>query len=343
MIMRKLATVRRINDIRPIVNADSIECAVIDGWTVVVRKGEFKIEDIVIFLEIDSWVPTKLAPFLTSPGHNPKVYDGIEGERLRTVKLRGQLSQGLVLPVDILMSNGKSFWYEGEDVSDFLGIKKWERQFNKTYSSVAKAGFPTEVPKTDQERIQNIVNDIKFWYNNNYFEWEVTEKLDGTSTTFYLDLYNEYHVCGRNIENYNTLDNNYGKVSLDLNIEERMKTNNLQGFAIQGEIVGPGIQGNKYKLDKLKFFVYDVYNVKEGRYLSSIERLCFVDNIGLDHVPVLMSNYIIDQDINELIISADGRSLLHSDTWREGLVFKKLDGTTSFKIISNKYLIKFES
>ena len=127
--MRKLATIRQISDIREIQGADAIELAIIDGWQTVVKKSEFEIGDTICFVEIDAWVPHDLAPFL-SKGKEPREYKGIKGERLRSAKIRGQLSQGLVLPI-----NGIEFSAIGDDVSDILGIVKWEREIPPTHSS----------------------------------------------------------------------------------------------------------------------------------------------------------------------------------------------------------------
>ena len=97
--MRKMATIRRIDDIKPIPNADAIEVATVGGWRVVVKRGEFQPGDLAVYCEIDSFIPTTIAPFLTKPGHSPKTFEGVEGERLRTIRLRGQLSQGLLISV----------------------------------------------------------------------------------------------------------------------------------------------------------------------------------------------------------------------------------------------------
>ena len=97
--MRKLATIRRIADIQPIEGADAIEVAVVDGWRVVVKKDEFTVGDLAMYLEIDSWVPHELAPFL-SKGHEPREYNGVKGERLKTIRLRGTTSQGLLLKIE---------------------------------------------------------------------------------------------------------------------------------------------------------------------------------------------------------------------------------------------------
>ena len=109
MSERKMATIRKIDEIRPIEGADAIEAAVVGGWVVVIKKGEFRAGDLAVYLEIDSWVPHEIAPFL-SKGQEPREYNGVKGERLRTVKLRGTTSQGLLLKLedcfDIVYENG---------------------------------------------------------------------------------------------------------------------------------------------------------------------------------------------------------------------------------------------
>ena len=99
MTERKMATIRRIDTIGPIEGADAIEVATVGGWKVVVKKGDFAPGDLAVYCEIDSFIPTKIAPFLTKPDHYPKVFEGVEGERLKTVRLRKTLSQGLLLPL----------------------------------------------------------------------------------------------------------------------------------------------------------------------------------------------------------------------------------------------------
>ena len=126
--MRKLASIQKILDIGPIPGADAIEVATINAWKVVVKKGEFDVGDLVIYMEVDSWVPSTLAPFL-SKGKEPREYEGIKGERLRTVRLRGQVSQGLILPVhyaDPGLGIVPFHYVEGQDVSQALGIVKYE-------------------------------------------------------------------------------------------------------------------------------------------------------------------------------------------------------------------------
>ena len=186
--MRKLATIRKITELNPIPKADAIEVATVDGWKAVVKKGDFKVGDLAIYLEVDSWVPYELAPFL-SKDKEPKEYNGVKGERLRTIKLRGQLSQGLLLPIDVAYDEDPPdydhVFLEGDDVTEILGIQKWERPVPAQLAGLMKGSFPSFIPKTDQERVQNIVSEIASAKELG-LEFEVTEKLEGSSMTCYL-------------------------------------------------------------------------------------------------------------------------------------------------------------
>lgn len=153
---RKLATIRKISEINEIKDASNIEVATVGGWKVVVRKGEYQVNDLVVYLEIDSFVPNSIAPFLTKSDRSPSEYKDIKGERLRTVKLRGQISQGLILSLDdnimsLFEKDGGSY-YEGDDVSHVLGIVKWEPPIDASLAGQVKGNFPSFIQKTDQER-----------------------------------------------------------------------------------------------------------------------------------------------------------------------------------------------
>jgi RNA ligase (TIGR02306 family) len=336
--MRKLATIKKIDSIQPINGADAIELAIIGGWQVVIRKGEFKEGSTIVFCEIDSWIPTALAPFLTKPGREPREYNGIQGERLRTIKLRGQISQGLVLPLDVLGQCGISYAEIDEDVTDRLGIQKWEKELSANIRGLARSNFPSLVPKTDEERIQNLKKKLSKWVEEGK-QWEVTEKLDGSSMTVYLDLDWDLHVCSRNIDLKPDSTNAFWQVADLYHIGQRMIDSGLIGYAIQGELVGPGIQGNKYKLKGLDFYVYKVYSVKECRYLTPPERIALMDYLGLKHVPILFESLVVPDSIPDILSFADGKSVLY-DTDREGLVFKDTVSDISWKAISNVFLMK---
>jgi RNA ligase (TIGR02306 family) len=330
--MRKMASIRVIDGIAPIEGADAIETAVIGGWKVVIKKGEFAVGDLAVYLEIDSWVPTELAPFL-SKGKEPREFNGVKGERLRTVKLRGQLSQGLLLNLDNALPFTNSF-QDGDDVSEVLNIQKWERPMNAQLAGMARGNFPSVIPKTDQERVQNLVKEIASAGN---MVFEVTEKLEGSSMTCYL-IDGVFGVCSRNLDLKETADNTFWQVARAEGIEEKMREIPDGEWAIQGELIGPGIQGNIYKLSNPEFRVFDVYNIKSGEYLTPVFRRALIERMGLKHVPVLNSEYTLDQTVDEILASAEGQSC-HTKTEREGIVFKQVDGGMTFKAISNKYLL----
>ena len=345
--MRKLATIRVIDELNPIEGADAIECAVVGGWKVVVKKVEFTVGDLAVYLEIDSWVPTELAPFL-SKGKEPREFEGIKGERLRTVKLRGQLSQGLLLPVEVdndqfggvvHLVKGDYCVEEGMDVSEILNIIKWERPMNAQLAGMAKGNFPSLIPKTDQERVQNLKKEIAGAVEGG-LQFEVTEKLEGSSMTCYL-IDGVFGVCSRNIDLKEDGGTTFWEVARRDNIEEKMRNEfGTNDVAIQGELIGPGIQGNIYKLSQPEFRVFDVYNIQRGTYLWPEFRRSIIDKIGLKHVPVLL----VDKDlgvasIEEVLQWAEGASKLNDKQEREGIVFKEVNGGMTFKANSNKYLL----
>ena len=327
--MRKMATVRRIDAINPIPDADSIECAVIGGWKVVTKKGEYQAGDLAVYCEIDSWIPNELAPFLSKG--EPKEYNGIKGERLRTVRLRKQLSQGLLLPYSILGRIGA----EDEDVSEELNIQKWEAPVNPQLAGQVKGNFPSRIPKTDQERVQNLSKELE-QYADQVFE--VTEKLEGSSMTCYM-IDGEFGVCSRNMDLKRDENNTFWRVAIEQGIENKMRTLASDNYAIQGELIGPGIQGNIYNLNKHTFRVFDIYDIDAGEYVFPETRHQIVEALGLTHVP-LIGFLAIQANMDYLLETAEGKSLLNDKQEREGLVYKAAQGQFSFKAISNKYLLK---
>lgn len=346
--MRKLATIRKIDDIVPIKGADFIELAIVDGWKCVVKKGDFNIGDVVIYCEVDSWIPYGIAPFLCK-NDPPKEYNGVKGERLKTVKLRGQISQGLILP--LFYSRSERSWCfppewnylpikvsVGDDVTEILGIQKWEKPIPVELSGLVKGNMPDGIPKTDQERVQNIVNMYQFFKNSGY-TFELTEKLEGTSATYYLDFEGEFHVCSRNINLKYSETNIYWRMAEKYDIKKWMHDLNLFGIAIQGEVIGEGIQGNVYKIKGNEFHVFDMYNRKDGDYINPEKRRELCLSMNLQHVPVIDTQFKLKHDIDEVIKFAEGSSVLYN-TEREGIVFKSNeDSYVRFKVISNKYLL----
>ena len=355
--MRKLVTVRRIQDIKPIPDADAIEVVTIDGWKVVTKKGEFKVGSLGAYFEVDSFLP-ELDPrfqFLMKSG--VREMDGVRGHVLRTVKLRGQLSQGLILPINQFVNDFvgskfdegqevSEFFIEGQDLTEMLDIKKWEPIIDASLSGLVKGSFPSFIRKTDQERCQNLVNEI---FEDLDAKYEVSLKMDGASVTYYH--YNgEIGACSRNLE-LKVTDENASNSIVKILKESKLfdKISALGNIAIQGEIMGPGIQGNRENLRNTIFYVFDMLDLNTGEYLGAQQRKEIINKLAsmgvyLSHVPVYMEAISLRtmgiSNVDELLAKAEGPSLVNPV--REGLVFKRLDGKFSFKAISNKYLLKLK-
>lgn len=363
---RKLASIRRISKLEPIEGADKIEVATVDGWKVVVEKNKYYEGDLVLYFEIDSWVPVQYAPFLVR-GKNPREYNGVPGEKLRTVRLRKQISQGLILPLEYIeYSGGISFWYvhrkdvnenviekysveEGDDVTEYLGIQKWEAPIPTQLAGVVRGNFPSFLRKTDQERLQNYFKEVRELFDVSA-QFEITEKMEGSSmTVYYRD--GDFGVCSRNLDLKEDPNNTFWKVARDLGIEESLRAYG-RNIAIQGELVGPGVQDNIYKLKDHKFLVFDIFDIQTSSYVGCHERYDILERFfpRLEHVPVLSEEYSLQnfsdeifftgETVQSMITFSDGPSYLDPSVLREGLVYKTIDGQKSFKVISNQYLEK---
>ena len=332
--MRKLSRLETIIEINPIEGADLIEVATVQGWQVVVKKNEFKVGDHAAYFEIDSWIPEVLAPFLTKKA-TAGVYKGVAGNRLRTVKLKGQISQGLLLSLDTLKKQGYNLdnIQLGEDISELLNVKLYEPPVKPQLDGTVKGNFPSFITKTDEERVQNI--KYEDYLDKRFY---ITEKLEGSSmTVYYKD--GELGVCSRNLDLKETDSNTFWQVANKYELRDKLCTQGVN-IAIQGELIGPGIQGNIYKLDSLQFRPFSVFNIDSFKKESLFVIQFWCNLLGLEMVPLLERDVTLPTDRKELIKLADGVSQLNNKVKREGLVFRDFDNTTSFKVISNQYLLK---
>lgn len=355
-----MATIRKIAEIKAIPEADLICAYRVDGWWVVEVVGKYEVDDLVIYAEPDSWIPTEMAPFL-SKGKDPRVYNGIKGEKLKTVRLKKQISQGLLFPVSVLDFDS---FYRTEikvmqatpgiqanvDVSEILNIQKYEAPIPAELAGQAAGNFPRFIPKTDQERCQNLYEDIFIKNANAYYE--ISTKLDGTSfTAFYVDK--EEGVCSRNWElklDGDNENNTMVRMFIDSGLQSVFRQLN-RNLAVQGELMGPGIQANREQLKSPTMFVFDIYDIDNACYLTPEFRRAVMEELWLfgvnkdmvKHVPIVAySANLYDTlgitTIDQLLKFAEGPSLVHPV--REGLVFKRIDGGFSFKAISNAFLLK---
>lgn len=360
--MRNLASIQKIIKIKPIENADKIEMAQVLGWEcVIAKKDNYKEGDLVVFFEIDSILPEKPEfEFLKE-----KKY------RVKTAKFKGQISQGLVMPLNILPKNVHI--KEGLDVSKYLGVKKYEdilisenfplkkvskvitflmnfkifRILYKKLNSIEKR-WPTWISHTDEERIQNCSN---IFINNLDKNFYITEKLDGTSATFFIFQkriwgFNKKHlgVCSRNIWIKKENNSVYWQIARQFDLKNKLIRLN-KNVVIQGEIIGSNIQKNKYCLNEGELDFY-VFNVFENGIKFSLENMkTFCKNFGLKTVPILEENFVYDgskeqmEVINFMINNSKGKSKLCNFN-KEGIVVRLKDNPNfSFKVINPEFLL----
>jgi RNA ligase (TIGR02306 family) len=343
--LRKLASIRTISDILPIAGADMIELAIVDGWNVVVAKeAGHQIGNKVVYCEIDSFLPVEPEfEFLRKTSF--KKMNEVEGFRLKTIKLRGQISQGLILslPDAINVIKRRQFHIDSElisvglDVTELLGIQKYEPPIPADLAGKVKGLFPSFLRKTDEERIQNLKTEYEEWRTSGK-TFYVTEKLDGSSATFYIKD-DVFGVCSRNLELLETEGNTFWKVARELDLETKMR--NFGGdFSLQGELIGNGIQGNPYKITGQSVRFFNVFDIESSEYLSLHQFKFITNTLGLETVPVLNEDFTLPKEVDELLSYAENKSVLNPQFDREGVVIRSTDRTVSFKCISNKFLLK---
>lgn len=361
--MRKLASIRTVSAITPIEGRDRIVLATIDGWSVIVKKGEFCVGDKCIYVEIDSVMPEKPEfEFLRKSNF-----------RIKTMKMAGVISQGICFPLSILPPKAKGNYALGEDVTDVIGIKQYtatmdqETEVSHRSDNAKKypdflmkwkwfrklvlpkkeyRGFPTFVSKTDETRIQNMPFILK---DKN--EWIATEKIDGQSGTFCLVRHKskipffkdkfEFIVCSRNLRLFQRDNSSQWYVAGRYHIEEALRDmiGDREWVAIQGECIAPKVQGNKYKVTEPDLYVFNLI-YPAGRVPSTIAKsIC--EGRFLKFVPIIATDYVLPDTVNEVLEYAHGQSAI-GDTLREGIVFRSKDGKQSFKAVDPLFLMKYD-
>lgn len=361
---RKLASIQRIREIRPIEGADSIELAIINSWQVVVAKNVgHKEGDLVVYCEIDSYLPIEPEFEFLRKSSYKKMPDGFEGFRLKTIKLRGQVSQGLILPLADSYAiykrstpNSDMQWFEGLDVTEMLNIVKYEPPVPAELNGKAKGYFPGFIRKTDEERVQNLTKEYEEWKISSKHQFYSTEKLDGSSATFYVKD-GVFGVCSRNLElaepeefvpgtvmcedgvERPKQENTFWKVAREMDIKNKLLATGLN-LCIQGELIGEGIQKNPYKIKGHTVRFYNAFDIDKQERLNLRDFMAIMTLMGFETVPILGIEFLLPDTIEELLQQAEGKSVLNPNTEREGVVIRSMDTTISFKAISNKFLLK---
>jgi RNA ligase (TIGR02306 family) len=336
--MRKLASIQMIKSLEAIEGADAIEKATVLGWQLVVKKDEFKAGDLCVYCEIDSLMPNRPEfEFLKS-----------RGMRIKTIRLRGQVSQGICFPLSIL-PDGVAL-EENTDCTDILGITKYEPPIPACLSGVMKGRFPSFIPKTDETRVQVLQQLLSKYKGEKCY---ITEKLDGSSATFYVNNH-EFGVCSRNMELLEDDTNSFWKVARQMDLENKLIR--LDGnYALQGELIGEGIQGNKLRIKGQTVRFFNVFDIDRFEYLSLDRFIKICRQLELPMVPILTADYQLDDDIESIVQMSMIRSALRPDTWAEGIVIRPLtekidlllsnenfnNGRVTFKAINPEFLLKY--
>ncbi len=328
--MRKLASIQKIRALEPIEGADAIERASVLGWQLVVKKGEFQVGDLCIYCEIDSILPDRPEfEFLKA-----------RGNRIKTIRLRGQVSQGICFPLSYLPAGTPI--EEDSDVTDALGVTKWELPIPASLAGKIKGGFPGFMPKTDETRVQVLQDMLDALVGTPCY---IAEKLDGSSVTYFLRE-GQFGVCSRNLELLEEADNTLWKVARQLNVEEKLRGLG-RDFALQGELCGETINGNKLKLRGQAVYFFNIVDIEQYAYLSFDEFRATLAALDLPCVPILDDHYLLENDIPKLVEMATRRSVIAPETWVEGIVIRpkieqRWNGErVSFKVINPEFLLKF--
>lgn len=332
MSERKLASIQVIKQIDMIPNADNIVKVVINGWAVVAKKDEFKVNDLCVYFEIDSFLPIQDSRYAFLEKSSKAKMGDLVGLRLKTIKLRNQISQGLALPLHLFpeVANKEI----GVDLTEILQIQKYEPPIPAELAGEVVGPIPSFIKKTDEERIQNLP-DIIAKYQGKKFN--ATVKLDGTSCTMYYN--NAYFgVCGRNWEYKESDSQTMWKIAKSLDLRNKLVCLN-KNIAIQGELIGEGIQGNPEKIKGQDWFIFKIWVIDEQRYASFEEKQNILTQLDLVHkqVPIL-DQITLPDNMDDVLKLADGPSLNSPN--REGIVVEGYG--LSFKVISNWYLLKCE-
>jgi len=341
---RKLASIQRIDALSPIAGADRIEVASILGWKCVVKKGDFKVGDLVVYFEIDSFLPIKPEyEFLRSNSYR-LLSDGREGFRIKTIRLRKQISQGLVLSLAEVLKNISSVDMPveeiGYDLTALLGVVKYEQPMSETLKNDAKGRFPEFLLKTDEPRVQLMQTDLNECQGR---ECYVTEKVDGSSVTYYIKD-GVFGVCSRNLD-LKESDSAFWRWARENDVENKLRLYAAEGrqYALQGEIHGPNINGNPLALTKVNVLFFNVFNIDTFSYVDYEEFKTTIENLGFQTVPIIDDHFTLTSDIEYYVNLSQGNSALNVAKKREGIVIRSKTYTPrriSFKAINPLYLLE---
>lgn len=343
---RKLASIQRIWKTEPIEGADRIELAYVLGWQCVVNKGQFKPMDLAVYFEIDSFLPIRPEfEFMRASSYKNTDIMG-EGFRLKTQKFRGQLSQGLLLPLEQFPEIPADAAL-GDDVTELLGVRKWEIEIRATSGGTIIGELPGSIPHTDETRVQAAPELINEFAGLEYY---ISTKMDGSSHSIGIDD-DGFHVTGHNYEYTDDGTSDFYNLVKEREYREKLvafkEKAGLDAITVQGELCAPGIQQNRLKLKKPEWYVFTIIENGKRAGLDRILEVC--KELGFTTVPIeevdtdLPAKY---PTVEALLERADGN--YPNGGKKEGIVIRpttpvysrSIAAELSMKVVSNKYLLK---
>jgi RNA ligase (TIGR02306 family) len=331
--MRSLVTIQRVKAILPIANSDFLEAAQVMGWQCVVKKSEFKAGDLGVYFEVDSFLPIDPRyEFLRTSSYRDNVDNG-QGFRIRTVKMRGELSQGLLLP--LAQFPELAGLRENEDVTEKLGVKKWYIPEVATAGGTIIGERPNGIPASDEIRIQSALELLDQLQGKPYY---ITTKMDGTSgIVYYID--GKIGCCSRNMEIKDEESALYWMPVYKYGLKEKLVKYG-KNIVLTGEICGPGIQKNKLRLSGCEWYVFDVKDWDSGSYMPYDQALKICASLGLPTVPLEEQGDHFDYTLETLLEKAKGKYPSGLD--KEGIVVRDVMSPKgiSFKVLNNDALLK---
>ena len=336
---RKLATVETVVSVHPIPDADAIERVRVRGWDVVVKKGDVSQDQKVLYIEVDSHLSLDdpRFAFLESRGVRTSE-DGFRGHVLKTAKLRGQYSQGIVFPLWEFPE--LAHLAAGDDATPLLPIQKWDPPLPADLGGAVRGQLPSWIPTTDEDRIQNVADLLTA-----PGDWVATEKIDGTSMTAWVDGETDEGVSGRNWDWTDSDTSSFWRLARENQLHEKLRAAYPgQRAAVQGELFGPGLQKNPLGVPQLRFLAFNVVVngtvIPRGQWPQSL----------LD-ISVPVYDFPFPGTVDEALEQVEQlKSLVTPGRGAEGVVWRLANATqvevggyirrASAKALSRKYLLK---
>ncbi len=348
MTLRKLASVQVVESVSPIsfINdageteiASNIEHIQVLAWHLVAQKGQFNPGDMCVYVEYDALLPEKPEyEFMRKCCFIDK--NGFKGFLVKTKKMRGMISQGLALTMDVLPAGTYSI---GDDVTKTLGIVKYDPPLPACLGGIAAGLMPSEVPTPDEERIHAVPGVLE---RNRGKRVYATLKCDGSAASYIMQN-NQLRVCSKNLELVDTPTNTFWRIAKRYDLVHKMReyAATFGDFAVQGELVGPGIRKNRHGLAQHDLYVYSVFSLRNNKYIRYSDAQKVATDLGLKFVPFI-GEFDLEQGVSELEDMAYGPDLINPAKMREGIVIRPVEedtdiqlGRLSFKVLPPKSLI----